>query len=80
MITEELNKKTVRNVYAMPRIDDLYDRLEETKYFSTIDLKDGYWQVGLVDEDIPKTAFNTPFGHYEWLGLPFGLQLHANWL
>ena len=68
-----LNAQTIKNRKQMPRIDDLLDRLNGAKYFSTIDLKAGYWQIGLSEEEIPRTAFNTPFGHYEWTVLPFGL-------
>ena len=68
-----LNAQTIKNRKQMPRIDDLLDRLNGAKYFSTIDLKAGYWQIGLAEEEIERTAFNTPFGHYEWTVLPFGL-------
>lgn len=68
-----LNKITVRNKYPIPRIDDLLDALGSSKVFSTLDLKQGYHQLRLPDSDIPKTAFNTPFGHYEYVVIPFGL-------
>ncbi|KAJ9516021.1 hypothetical protein QJQ45_024452, partial [Haematococcus lacustris] len=64
---------TVRNRYPMPRIEDLFDKLSGAKVFSSIDLQSGYHQIRITPEDIPKTAFRTPFGHYEYLVLCFGL-------
>ncbi|MGQ3348719.1 reverse transcriptase domain-containing protein, partial [Bosea sp. (in: a-proteobacteria)] len=68
-----LNSMTVRNRYPMPRIEDLFDKLSGAKVFSSIDLQSGYHQIRITPEDIPKTAFRTPFGHYEYLVLCFGL-------
>jgi hypothetical protein len=68
-----LNKVTKKNKYPMPRIDDLMDNLAGAKYFSSLDLTSGYNQFKLVDSDIPKTAFNTHIGKYEWKVLPMGL-------
>jgi hypothetical protein len=68
-----LNKITVKNRYPLPRIDDLFDRLQGASYFSSFDLSQGYHQIRLSDSDVPKTAFNTPLGHFEFRVLSFGL-------
>ncbi|GJW70848.1 putative reverse transcriptase domain-containing protein [Tanacetum coccineum] len=74
----ELNKLTVKNRYLLPRIDDLFDQIQASSIYSKMDLRSGYHQLKVREEDIPKTAFQTRYGHYEFQVMPFGLtNAHA---
>ncbi|GJS86395.1 putative reverse transcriptase domain-containing protein [Tanacetum coccineum] len=69
----ELNKLTVKNRYPLLRIEDLFDQLQGSRVYSKIDPRSGYHQLRVWEEDIPKTAFGTRYGHYEFQVMPFGL-------
>ncbi|GJV20014.1 putative reverse transcriptase domain-containing protein, partial [Tanacetum coccineum] len=69
----KLNKLTVKNRYPLPRVDDLFDQLQGSSVYSKIDLRSGYHQLRIREEDIPITAFQTRYGHYEFQVMPFGL-------
>lgn len=70
----ELNKLTIKNRYPLPRIDDLFDQLKGATYFFKIYLRLGYDQLKIKPEDVPKAAFRTRYGHYEFLVMAFGLK------
>ncbi|GJY68798.1 putative reverse transcriptase domain-containing protein [Tanacetum coccineum] len=73
LIIEKLNKLTVKNCYPLPRIDDLFDQLQGLQFFSKIDLRPGYHQLRVHEDDIPKTTFRTRYGYFEFTVMPFGL-------
>ena len=68
----QINKVTVKNKYLFPIIEDLFDQLRTTSVFSKIDLRSGYYQLRVKEVDVPKTAFRTRYGDYEFLVIPFG--------
>ena len=68
-----INKVTVKNKYPLPRIEDLFDKFKEAGVFSKINLRSGYYQLRVKEVDVPKTAFRTRYGHYEFLVMLFGL-------
>nr|GEY95981.1 reverse transcriptase [Tanacetum cinerariifolium] len=70
---QELKKLTIKNRYPLPRIDDLFDQFQGSRYLLKIDLRSGYHQLRVREEDIPKTAFRTRYGHFEFTVMPFGL-------
>ena len=67
-----INERTVLDPFPFPIIDDIISRYGGFKYFSKIDLKDGFWQLGITEKTRKFTAFVTPFGQYECVRLPFG--------
>ncbi|GJV57547.1 putative reverse transcriptase domain-containing protein [Tanacetum coccineum] len=69
----ELNKLTIKNRYPLPRIDDLFDQFQGSQYFSKIDHRSEYHQLRVHEDDIPKTAFRTRYGPFEFTVMPFGL-------
>nr|GFB19275.1 putative reverse transcriptase domain-containing protein [Tanacetum cinerariifolium] len=69
----ELNKLTIKNRYPLPRIDDLFDQLQGSSVYSKIDMRSGYHQLRVREEDVPKTTFRTRYGRFEFQVIPFGL-------
>ncbi|GJV16804.1 putative reverse transcriptase domain-containing protein [Tanacetum coccineum] len=72
-VSPELNRITVRNRYLLPQIDDLFDQLQGAKFSSKIDMRSGYHQLRVKEQDVSKTDFHTRYGHYDFLAMPFGL-------
>ena len=70
---QQINKVTVKNKYPLPRIKDIFDQLKGASVFSKIDLRSKYYQLQEKDVNVPKTAFRTRYGHYEFLVMPFRL-------
>ncbi|XP_027174577.1 uncharacterized protein LOC113774220 [Coffea eugenioides] len=68
-----LNEVTIKNKYPLPLIDGLFDQLQGSVVYSKLDLRQGYYQLRIKKEDIPKTAFNSRYGHFEFAVMPFGL-------
>ena len=69
----QLIKVTIKNKHPLPKIDDLFDNLQGSSFFSKIDLRSGYNYLRVRDGDIPKTTFRMHYGHYEFLVMSFGL-------
>ena len=69
----QLNKMTIKNKYLLPRIDDLMDQLHGSAVFSKIDMRSGYQQILVKEDDVQKTAFRSRYGHYEYVVMPFGV-------
>nr|GEU41484.1 putative reverse transcriptase domain-containing protein [Tanacetum cinerariifolium] len=72
----ELNKLTINNCYPLPRIDDIFDQLRGSQYISKIDLRFGYHQLRVHDDDIPNTVFRTCYEHFEFIVMPFEHEVH----
>jgi hypothetical protein len=78
---QPLNAVMIKNKYPLPRIDILFDQLANARVFSKVDLRSGYHQIKIHSEDIPKTAFSTRYGLYEYLVMSFRLtNAHAHFM
>jgi hypothetical protein len=78
---QPLNAVTMKNKYPLPRIDLLFDQLIGAQVFSKIDLRSGYHQIKIHEEDVPKTTFSTRYSLYEYLVMSFGLtNAHAHFM
>ena len=71
---KQLNRATIRNQYPLPHIDELFDQLQGSRVYSKIDLRSGYHQLKVRENDASKTAFRTKYGHYEFLMMPLGFS------
>lgn len=69
----QLNDVTIKDAYPLPRVDECLDSLSNSKWFSSMDLNSGFWQIAMAPEDKEKTAFNTSLGLYQFTVMPFGL-------
>ena len=70
---KELNKVTIKNKYSLPHIDELFDHLQGSAVYSKLDLRQGYYQLKIREVDISKIAFNSRYGHFEFVVMPYGL-------
>jgi len=70
----KVNAVTVPDPFPLPRVEDLFDRVGQARYLTKLDITRGYWQVPLDEESVPISAFVTPFGHFQWRYMPFGLR------
>jgi hypothetical protein len=68
-----LNKGTIKDKNPIPRVDEIFDRLQGAKHFTTLDLRSGYYQIKVREQDIPKTCIRTRYGSFEFLVMPFGV-------
>eukprot|EP00961_Rhodomonas_salina_P258920 3498757-Rhodomonas_salina.1 len=71
---QSLNAQTVKDQFPIQHAEDLFDKLGNSKVFSKLDLFAGFWQIRIDPDNVPKTAFRTPFGQYKWLSMPMGLS------
>lgn len=70
----KLNKKTIKDKYPLPRIEEILDNLDKCCYFTTLDLTQGFHQIEMHPNSVEKTAFSVGNGHYEYVRMPFGLK------
>ena len=70
-----MNKAIQRPKYQMPTLEEILPKLSKAKVFTTLDAKDGFYQIGLDEESSKKTTFWTPFGRYRYLRMPFGISV-----